>query len=73
MLFPSRENNALNLNKALETAGYIDALVELLYLVDIIRSSQDTSNALTIDLDEFVYFFSLISIFKYIGSTINKV
>jgi hypothetical protein len=34
MLFLSQEDNTLNTNKALETAGYIDALVEL-HLVDI--------------------------------------
>jgi hypothetical protein len=72
MLFPSREDNASNTNEALETAGYMDALVES-HLVDMMQPSQDASNPLTIDPDEFVRFFSSINTFKYTGSTIDKV
>jgi hypothetical protein len=72
MLFPSREDNASNTNEALETAGYMDALVES-HLVDIMQPLQDSSNPLTVDPDEFVRFFSSINTFKYAGSTMEKV
>jgi hypothetical protein len=72
MLFLSREDNTSNTNKALETAGYMNALVEL-HLMDIMQPSQDALNPLTIDLDKFVRFFSSINTFKYTGSTIDKV
>jgi hypothetical protein len=72
MLFPSREDDASNTNEALETAGYMDALVES-HLLDMMQSSQDTSNPLTVDPDEFVRFFSSINTFKYTGSTVHKV
>jgi hypothetical protein len=44
MLFPSREDNALNINEAS-------------HLVDMMQPSQDSSNPMTIDLVEFVRFF----------------
>jgi hypothetical protein len=60
MLFPSREDNALNINEAS-------------HLVDMMQPSQDSSNPMTIDLVEFVHFFSSINTFKYTSSTIDKV
>lgn len=72
MFFFSQEDNALNTNKALETAGYINAFVKL-YLVNIIQLLQSFLNPLIINLDKFICFFFLINIFKYTGFIIDKV
>jgi hypothetical protein len=72
MLFPSQEDNASNTNEALEAVGYANAVVES-HLIEIMQSSQDTSDPLTLEPDDFVRFFSSINTFKSAGNVHDKV